>query len=490
MAKLVLNFHCLNRMKNHKLPLMIVLFLFLSCVLDVQDSSAWHGTSCEAENWGGFISNCCKQLSMITYAPWGTGQLFLNSTEQTNCLISMKGIKDDVLSCGNDKITSGAGGCSDYTNVDKVGRRDCSIENEESSKLEADMCSFAVLVTLTNEQRSSGSSGINLSTAGIAAILLIATWTLCRKRGHEIFITKRWYLFLQLVSYLTTNPTVVNCCYPFFYWTASDDLLSEESGSLKISSKEIYSATDNLSADNFIDQGRAGKVYKGILSNGKHVAVKHIINDGTVKTFICEVTSLPDVRHPNLVALLGSCEGVEEYFLVYELCQNGDLSEWLFGKDKSLPWITRLELAIDSAGGLWLLQTYPRGCIVLRDIKPTNILIDKNFQAKLSDFELSKVMDLGQSYVSSEVRGTFSSSATYLGLQGYQSKLKQTNASESKLNGEYSVEALDLAFNLALSCTGLKLQRPSMDQVVSKLEKALDTSTQKQSAFFTLLIKA
>ncbi|XP_070671293.1 wall-associated receptor kinase-like 6 [Malus domestica] len=146
---------------------------------------------------------------------------------------------------------------------------------------------------------------------------------------------------------------------------ASDDLLSEESGSLKISSKEIYSATDNLSADNFIDQGRAGKVYKGILSNGKHVAVKHIINDGSVETFICEVTSLPDVRHPNLVA----CEGVEEYFLVYELCQNGDLSGWLFGKDKSLPWITRLELAIDSAGGLWLLQTYPRGCIVLRDIK-------------------------------------------------------------------------------------------------------------------------
>ncbi|XP_048441015.1 wall-associated receptor kinase-like 1 [Pyrus x bretschneideri] len=186
----------------------------------------------------------------------------------------------------------------------------------------------------------------------------------------RVFSTKRRYLFLQQVSYLTTIPTVVNCCYPFFYWTtALDDLLSEESGSLKISSKEIYSATGNPSADNFIDQGGAGKVYKGILSNGKHVAVKHIINDGSVETFISEVMSLSDVRHPDLVALLGSCEGVEEYFLVYELSQNGDLLEWLFGKDKSLPWITRLELAIDSAGGLWLLQTYPRGCIVHRDIK-------------------------------------------------------------------------------------------------------------------------
>lgn len=66
--------------------------------------------------------------------------------------------------------------------------------------------------------------------------------------------------------------------------------------------------------------------------NGKHVAIKHIINDGSVETFIREVTNLSDVRHPNLVALLGYCEDVEECFLVYELCQNGNLSEWLFGK--------------------------------------------------------------------------------------------------------------------------------------------------------------
>lgn len=65
-----------------------------------------------------------------------------------------------------------------------------------------------------------------------------------------------------------------------------------------------------------------------------------------------------------------------------------------------------------------------------------------------------------------------------------------TDFADPKLNGEYSVEAFDLVFNLALSCTGLKLQRPSMEQVVSKLERALDISTQKQSASFTLPIKA
>lgn len=74
-----------------------------------------------------------------------------------------------------------------------------------------------------------------------------------------------------------------------------------------------------------------GKVYKGILSNGQHVAVKHIINDGEMETFVREVTSLSHIRHPNLVSLLGHCEGRNECFLVYELCENGTLSEWLFG---------------------------------------------------------------------------------------------------------------------------------------------------------------
>lgn len=77
--------------------------------------------------------------------------------------------------------------------------------------------------------------------------------------------------------------------------------------------------------------GYTGKVYKGILSNGQRVAIKHIINDEYVETFVREVTSLSHVKHPNLVALLGYCEDGDECFLVYELCQHGTLSEWLFG---------------------------------------------------------------------------------------------------------------------------------------------------------------
>lgn len=67
------------------------------------------------------------------------------------------------------------------------------------------------------------------------------------------------------------------------------------------------------------------------MSNKQHVAVKHIIDDGFMETFLREVRNLALVRHPNLVALLGYCDNEDECFLIYELCTNGNLSEWLFG---------------------------------------------------------------------------------------------------------------------------------------------------------------
>lgn len=108
--------------------------------------------------------------------------------------------------------------------------------------------------------------------------------------------------------------------------------------------------------------------------NGQNVAIKHIVNDGEMETFVREITSLSHVRHPNLVRLLDHCEGEGECFLVYELCHWGNLSEWLFSKDKVLTWIQRLHIAIDCARGLWFLHTYPGGCIVHRDIKVSVLL--------------------------------------------------------------------------------------------------------------------
>nr|XP_016499015.1 PREDICTED: probable receptor-like protein kinase At5g18500 [Nicotiana tabacum] len=273
---------------------------------------------------------------------------------------------------------------------------------------------------------------------------------------------------------------------------------------------------------NFIGQGIAGKVYKGILADRQHVAIKHIIKDEQMETFVREVTSLSHIKHPNLVSLLGHYDGPNECFLVYELCYNGNLSEWLFGKSKYLSWRRRLEIALDCARGLLFLHSYPQGSIVHRDIKPANILLSASFEAKLSDFGLSKIISIGHSYASSEVRGTFgyvdpeyqknrhvnsygdvySFGIVLLQLLSGQrvinldlqnpmplSKMAKNltkggnikEFADPKMQGKFSMEAFELVLKLALVSIGLKQQRPSMEQVVVKLEEALDLSTRIES---------
>ncbi|KAK1554085.1 hypothetical protein Q3G72_007617 [Acer saccharum] len=513
------------------------------CTLDIQ-LPATNNSDCGSGSWGGFInnSNCCtSSFDDYLYALGRranlSGDIFLNATDQESCLMSMKEFRSNVLGCGIEKLTAGAGGCSDYTVVDtfnKLGDRlktldkDCkglssfgrsdqacieclrswekiggsSDDEVEFKKAEADVCRYAVLVTLTGSRIDDAKwvqavfdclrqqplvTGLVIlvgSIVGISAIVLIAALIIFRK-GTENSLS-----------------------------TGKDEFHESLS---KITIKEVYIATNNLSTSNFIGQGVAGKVYKGKLSNGQHVAVKHITDDGYIETFVREVRSLSHVQHPNLVALLGHCEDNDDCFLVYELCQNGNLSEWLYSIDRVLSWIQRLEIAIDCARGLWFLHTYPEGRIVHRDIKPTNILIDADFQAKLSDFGLSKVMDIGQSCVISEVRGTFgyvdpeyrrnhhvsASGDVYSfgivllqllsGQRVINLNIDKTmpldkmakflmrggniaEFADPKLNGEYSFEAFDFVLKLALSCTELKQQRPSMEQVVLNLEKALDIS--------------
>ncbi|XXG63246.1 hypothetical protein AAC387_Pa05g1482 [Persea americana] len=539
------------------------------CSLSFQNSSSANTSSCEGGNWGGFLSKSCCGASFEDYLhalaqrASQTGQLFLNDNEQRLCLDVMKNFNEDVLDCGIDRLTNGGRGCSNFTVSDVIGKLgnrfkgledDCQLlglegdknsacapcsrrwneiggsfhNGEESDKIEEDVCRFAVLVSLMSTRiddvnwilavfKCLGEQSLNQelqeSRTKKKATLRAGLWILI----GGLIVTA---VVVFILAYILLNKRFKSNALQ-----RRDDvkeLLPGGRGCQKIPIKEIYAATNNLSALNFIGQGIAGKVYKGILSNGRHVAVKHINKDEYVESFMREVTSLSHVRHSNLVALLGHCEEEDECFLVYELCSNGNLSEWLFGKDRFLSWIQRLEIAIDSARGLWFLHTYPGGCIVHRDIKPTNILLGDNFEAKLSDFGLSKVMDLGQSYVSSEVRGTFgyvdpeyqrnhhvnpSGDVYSLGIVLLQilsgKKVINLNVKQPmsldkmakiltrggniyefvdpNLNEGYSMEAFDLTFKLALACTAHKKQRPSMEQVVSRLEEALDISTSSES---------
>ncbi|KAM3363952.1 putative serine/threonine-protein kinase isoform X1 [Capsicum galapagoense] len=293
--------------------------------------------------------------------------------------------------------------------------------------------------------------------------------------------------------------------------------------SLEVSIEEVYSATNYLNESNFIGEGTAGRVYRGILSNNQEVAIKHIIHEECIETFLREVRSLTNVRHPNLVALLGYSKNAKECFLIYEICPNGNLSQWLFADDRVLSWIQRLEIAIDSAKGLLFLHTYHEGSIIHRDIKPTNILLSQNFEAKLSDFGLSKVLDIDESYMISEVRATYgyvcpeyetnhhvnSAGDVYsFGIVLLQiisgrkvinmdmdqptrldkiakSLMRERRAMEfvdPKLHGDYSSDAFQLTLELAISCIAPKQQRPSSEKVVDKLEKALAITRREKTS--------
>ncbi|EFJ11100.1 hypothetical protein SELMODRAFT_126822, partial [Selaginella moellendorffii] len=174
----------------------------------------------------------------------------------------------------------------------------------------------------------------------------------------------------------------------------------------RFSRKEIWKATRNFSSENYLGSGSAGLVHKGVLPSGQLVAIKHIDKEKKADTFFQEVESLSKVRHPNLVSLLGYCQSFEGYYLVYEFCANGNLWQWLFGDRPPLTWEERLNIAVGSARGLFFLHTNVGGAIIHRDVKPTNILLNDNMEAKLSDFGLSKFITMEESHVFTEVKGT------------------------------------------------------------------------------------
>ncbi|XP_025818097.1 probable LRR receptor-like serine/threonine-protein kinase At1g67720 isoform X2 [Panicum hallii] len=180
---------------------------------------------------------------------------------------------------------------------------------------------------------------------------------------------------------------------------------------------ELEVATNNFASR--IGSGGFGIVYYGKLSDGKEIAVKVPTNDSYQgkKQFRNEVSLLSRIHHRNLVAFLGYCHEDGRNILVYEFMHNGTLKEHLHGRDKHISWIKRLEIAEDAAKGIEYLHTGCTPSIIHRDIKTSNILLDKHMRAKVSDFGLSKFA-AEESHASTNVRGTLG----YLDPQYYTSQ--------------------------------------------------------------------
>ncbi|CAK9179340.1 unnamed protein product [Ilex paraguariensis] len=171
--------------------------------------------------------------------------------------------------------------------------------------------------------------------------------------------------------------------------------------------KKLKDVTENFNKK--LGEGGFGSVFEGTLSNGTKVAVKHLSALGQVKkSFLAEVETIGSIHHVNLVRLIGFCAEKSYRLLVYEYMCNGSLDRWIFKRNQedALGWQSRRKIILDIAKGLAYLHEECRQKILHLDIKPQNILLDENFNAKVSDFGLSKLIDKDQSQVVTTLRGT------------------------------------------------------------------------------------
>ncbi|CAI0449176.1 unnamed protein product [Linum tenue] len=244
--------------------------------------------------------------------------------------------------------------------------------------------------------------------------------------------------------------------------------------------RDLEFATNRFAAENVLGEGGYGVVYKGRLINGTEVAVKKILNNlgQAEKEFRVEVEAIGHVRHKNLVRLLGYCiEGVHR-ILVYEYMNNGNLEQWLHGAMRHrgiLTWEARMKVLLGTAKALAYLHEAIEPKVVHRDIKSSNILIDDEFNSKVSDFGLAKLLGAGESHITTRVMGTFGCLWLQVNLVEWLKMMVGTRRADEVVDPNLEVKpvtrALKRALLVALRCVDPDSEkRPKMSQVVRMLE--------------------
>uniref|UniRef100_A0A0D6QZ10 non-specific serine/threonine protein kinase n=1 Tax=Araucaria cunninghamii TaxID=56994 RepID=A0A0D6QZ10_ARACU len=232
----------------------------------------------------------------------------------------------------------------------------------------------------------------------------------------------------QMLSSSSTSNTESNPSTP----KVGDDL-KISSQLRKFSFNELKSATRNFRPETLLGEGGFGCVFKGWIEEngtapvkpgtGLTVAVKTLNHDGLQghKEWLAEVNFLGDLIHPNLVKLIGCCIEDDQRLLVYEFMPRGSLENHLFRKGSlPLPWAIRMKIALGAAKGLAFLHEGAERPVIYRDFKTSNILLDSEYNAKLSDFGLAKDGPEGdKTHVSTRVMGTYGYAAPEYVMTGH-----------------------------------------------------------------------
>jgi len=176
----------------------------------------------------------------------------------------------------------------------------------------------------------------------------------------------------------------------------------------RISYYELVQATSGFNESNLLGKGGFGSVYQGLLSSGEMVAVKVIdLNfKATSRSFDVECNAMRNLRHRNLVEIISSCSNVDFKSLVMKFMSNGSVEKWLYSYNCCLDFLQRLNIMIDVASALEYLHHGSSIPVVHCDLKPSNVLLDKNMVAHVSDFGIAKLLDDGQSKIHTETLAT------------------------------------------------------------------------------------
>ncbi|XP_019185433.1 PREDICTED: cysteine-rich receptor-like protein kinase 2 [Ipomoea nil] len=189
--------------------------------------------------------------------------------------------------------------------------------------------------------------------------------------------------------------------------------------------KDLKAATNDFSEKNILGKGSFGDVYKGTLQSGDVVAVKKltIISSREKANFETEISLITNVNHPNLIRLLGYSSNGKVLILVYEYMPNASLDRYIYGEKRGmLNWKQRVDIILGTARGLAYLHEQFDVCIIHRDIKSSNILLDDEFQPKIADFGLARLLPENNSHLTTKFAGTLGYTAPEYAIHGHLSE--------------------------------------------------------------------